>query len=218
MSQKQQEKILNYGIIGAVLLRGIFIVVGAVAIQEFQQVLLFFAAILFYSGSKILLSSDTDDDKEEDLSNNAVIKFSKLLFKTTDEFDGDKFFTKKNGVTLATPLFLCLICIELSDIVFAFDSVPAIFGVTTNPIIVYSSNIFAIAGLRSLFGVLSKAVSELVYLEKAVGIVLTVIGSKMTAEVFGYELLSPLQSLFVVICILGSGIGLSLYNRPNSDD
>jgi predicted tellurium resistance membrane protein TerC len=115
-----------------------------------------------------------------------------------------------DGIKLATPLFLCLVCVELSDVVFAFDSVPAVFGVTQNPFVVYTSNIFAIAGLRSLFGVLSKAIADLKYLEKAVGVVLAVIAAKLGFEVVDIELLSPLQSLVVVIGILGAGVALSL--------
>ena len=110
---------------------------------------------------------------------------------------------------LATPLFLCLVCIELSDIVFAFDSVPAIFGVTEDPFIVYTSNMFSIGSLRALYGILSTAVQEIEYLEKAVGLVLAVIAVKLAASTFDIELLSPLQSLIIVISLLGGGIGLS---------
>jgi predicted tellurium resistance membrane protein TerC len=117
---------------------------------------------------------------------------------------------------MATPLFLCLICIELSDIVFAFDSVPAIFGVTSDPFIVYSSNLFAICSLRSLFGVLSAAIEQLKYLEKAVGIILAVIATKLTASTFDIEILDPLQSLLVVVSLLGAGIGLSVIDNDRN--
>jgi len=101
--------------------------------QTNNQVLLLFAAVLFASSYKILFDGSDDDEKEEDLSNNAVVKLSKSLLKTTDQFVGDQFFTTVNGAKAATPLLLCLICVELSDVVFAFDSVPAIFGVTRCP-------------------------------------------------------------------------------------
>jgi TerC family integral membrane protein len=152
------------------------------------------------------------------MSENPIVKFAKKYFRTTDKFDGANFFTVVDGVKYATPLLLCLVCIELSDIVFAFDSVPAVFGVTQDPFIVYTSNIFAIAGLRSLFVVLSTAISKLEYLEKAVGIVLGVIAAKLTGETFGVEILTPLQSLLVVLTILGGGVGYSLYKAKEEEE
>ena len=211
--REAQEKVLGYGIWGAVILRGLFIGVGSVALEQFHQVLLLFALVLGFSSYKILFAGEDEDD-DEDLESNAVVKFAKLFLKTTDSFDGDKFFTTtKEGLKLATPLLLCLVCVELSDVVFAFDSVPAVFGVTKNPFIVYTSNIFAIAGLRSLYSVLSQAVADLKYLEKAVGFVLAVIAVKLGAETFDVELLTPLQSLAVVLGILGSGVYLSLESK-----
>ena len=126
-----------------------------------------------------------------------------------------RFFTILNGVKVATPLFLCLVCIELSDIVFAFDSVPAIFGVTQDPLIVYSSNIFSIASLRSLYGILSTAVKEIKYLEKAVGLILAIISIKLGASTFDIELLTPLQSLVLVVSLLGGGVLLSAIEANN---
>eukprot|EP01038_Epipyxis_sp_PR26KG_P013196 gene13196-17683_t len=210
---RNQTKILSYGIWGAIILRGLFIGIGAVALKQFHQVLLIFAAILFYSSFQIVLGSE--EEEEEDFSNNKIILFAKKYLKSTDIFDGDRFWTTINGIKYATPMLLCLICVEFSDVVFAFDSIPAVFGVTEDPFIVFTSNIFAIGGLRSLYGVLSKAVSELKYLEKAVGIVLGVIATKITAEVFGFDLLSPFQSLIVVIGILSTGIIASLINKDN---
>lgn len=208
-----QPKVLNYGIIGAVILRGLFIGVGSLALQQFHQVLFVFAIILFASSYKIIFSNEGDEE-EDNPENNAIIQFSKKFFKTTDKFDEDRFFTVEK---LATPLFLCLVCIEISDIVFAFDSVPAIFGVTENPFIVYTSNIFAISGLRSLYGVLSTAVSQLQYLEKAVGFVLGFIALKLATETFNYEIVNPVQSLFIVLGILGSGIFLSIRENKKNE-
>lgn len=209
VSGKNQEKILTYGLWGAIVLRAIFISLGAIVLTNFHQVLLFFAAILLVSSYKILFGGDGGDD-DEDISENAIVKFANRFLKTSDKLDGDKFFIEEHGVKLATPLFLCLICVEFSDIVFAMDSVPAVFGVTSDPLIVFSSNIFAIASLRSVFGILSKAIADLVYLEKAVGVVLGFIAVKMAAETFGYELISPLQSLIVVVVLIVSGIVASL--------
>ena len=217
VSRDRQDRVLSFGIWGAIILRGLFVAVGAATLQQFSQVLLLFAAVLAVSSYKILFAGDDDDD--EDISENAIVKLSRKYLKTTDQFDGDRFFSMVDGVNYATPLFLCLICVELSDVVFAFDSVPAVFGVTQDPLIVYTSNIFAIAGLRSLFGVLSKAISQLEYLEKAVGIVLGVIAAKLAGEAFDIELLNPLQSLVVVLSILGTGVGLSLQaNSKNSEE
>ncbi len=206
-----QEKVLGYGLWGAVILRGLFIGIGSVALSKFHQIMIVFALVLYYSSYKILFADEGDE--EEDLENNAVINFAKKYIKTTNKSDGDNFFTVIDGVKFATPLLLCLVCVELSDIVFAFDSVPAIFGVTQDPFIVFTSNIFAIAGLRSLFSVLSNAVTQLEYLEKAVGLILAVIAVKLTGETFNIELLTPLQSLAVVLSLLGGGIGLSLMNK-----
>jgi len=197
VTKDKQDRVLSYGITGAILLRGIFVAAGAATLQQFHQVLLVFAAILAFSSFKVLFAGD--DDEDEDISENAVVKFAKNFLKTTDQFDGEKFFTMIDGIKYATPLFLCLVCVELSDVVFAFDSVPAVFGVTQDPFIVYTSNIFAIAGLRSLFGVLSNAISQLQYLEKAVGVILGIIAAKLAGETFDIEILTPIQSLIVVV-------------------
>lgn len=205
-----QNRVLNYGIIGAVLMRAIMIGAGAVAIQKFHAILLGFAGILLYSSGQVLLGGDEDD--EEDLSDNAIIKLANNFINSTPEFDGNRFFTVRDGVRLATPMLLCTVAVELSDVVFAVDSIPAVFGVTENPLVVFSSNMFAILGLRSLYTILSKAAEELEYLEKAVAIILAFIGSKMIAEYFG--VLVPTEtSLAVVFTLLGGGIGLSLYEQ-----
>ena len=204
-----REKVLGYGIWGAVILRGLFVGAGAAALQQSNQIYLLFAGVLAFSSFKILFASG-EEDEEENLDNNAIVNLTKSVFRTSSNFNGDNFFIKEDGVNMVTPLLLCLVCVELSDVVFAFDSVPAVFGVTNNPFIVFTSNMFAIAGLRSLFGVLSQAVADLEYLEKAVGLVLAVISAKLGAESFDYELLNPLQSLVVVLTILGAGIGASL--------
>eukprot|EP00980_Cylindrotheca_fusiformis_P007299 scaffold1525_cov142-Cylindrotheca_fusiformis.AAC.99 len=207
---KYQNRVLNYGIIGAVIMRAIMIGAGAVAIQKFHVVLLGFAGILLYSSGQVLLGDDSGE--EEDLSDNLVVQAANRLIKSTSKFDGDRFFTVQNGIKLATPMFICTVAVELSDVVFAVDSIPAVFGVTENPLVVFSSNMFAILGLRSLFIVLSKAAEELEYLETAVAIILGFIGSKMIAEYFG--LLIPTEiSLGVVITLLACGVGLSLLKQ-----
>ena len=153
------------------------VVIGVAAVQRFRWIILVFAAILLLSSVKLLL----DDDSPEDLSNNTVMRISKWAVGAVDEYDGDRFFTTigvesgdsaRVGRRVATPLLLCLVCIELSDFVFAVDSIPAVIGVTTDGFIVYSSNIFAIMGLRSLYTLVAHAVNDLPYLKPAVALVL----------------------------------------------
>ena len=123
-----QNRILNWGIIGAIFMRAIMIGAGAVAIQQYHAVLLGFAGILIYSSAKVLIGDD--EEEEQDLSENPIVQFSNKLIKSTSEFDGDRFFTEIDGLQVATPMLLCTVAIELSDVVFAVDSIPAVFGVT----------------------------------------------------------------------------------------
>ena len=123
-----QNRILNWGIIGSIVMRATMIGLGSVALTEFREVLLVFAAILIFSSYKVVVGDDGDE--EEDLSNNVIVKFANNLFSSTDKFDGDRFFTQIDGVRMATPMLLCMVAVEISDVVFAVDSIPAIFGVT----------------------------------------------------------------------------------------
>lgn len=189
---------------------------GAVALTQFHAVLLVFAAVLIYSSANVLLGSG-DDEEEEDMSENSIVQFSQKLFDTTDKFDGNKFFTLEDGIRKATPLFICMVAVEISDVVFAVDSIPAVFGVTENPLVVFSSNMFAIMGLRSLYTILSKAASDLEYLEPAVAVVLGFIGTKMVAEFFGIYIPTEF-SLGVVATCLSSGIGFSIWSKNKKVD
>lgn len=207
-----QNRVLNWGIFGAIFMRAIMIGAGAVAIQQFHAVLLVFASILIFSSGKVLIGGD--DDEEEDFSQNMVVKFSSKFINSTGKFDGDRFFTVVDGIRLATPMFLCMVAVELSDVIFAVDSIPAVFGVTENPLVVFSSNMFAIMGLRSLYTILSKAASELEYLEPAVAIVLGFIGTKMVAEYFGVIVPTEL-SLAVVATLLSGGVIASLVDKKD---
>lgn len=148
---------------------------------------------------------------------NPVVLLSRSLFPSTHEYDGDRFFTidPVDGMKKATPLFVCMVAVELSDVVFAVDSIPAVFGVTNNPLVVFSSNMFAILGLRSLFPVLSKAATEMKYLEPAVAVILAFIGGKMIAEYFGYAIATE-KALVVILSLLGLGIGASLLDREQA--
>jgi len=211
-----QDRVLSYGIYGSVVMRAGMIGLGAVALERFHAILLVFAGILIYSSVTVLIGliSEGEED-EEDMEENMIVKFSKSLFSATDKFDGNKFFTLEDGIKKVTPLFLCLVAVEISDVVFAVDSVPAVFGVTENALIVFTSNMFAILGLRSLYTILSKAAKDLEYLEPAVAVVLGFIGSKMVAEYFG-TIISTEFSLGVVATCLCAGVGLSVWKK-NSD-
>mmetsp|Transcript_19812 Transcript_19812/g.50405 ORF Transcript_19812/g.50405 Transcript_19812/m.50405 type:complete len:367 (-) Transcript_19812:329-1429(-) len=212
-----QRKVLSYGIWAAAVFRLIMISLGVEAVQHFKPVLLVFAGILLLSSGTILAESFSSSEKEEaDLSDNAVVKLCKSLFRMTDEMDGDNFFTlAADGAKVATPLFVALVCIEVSDVVFAVDSVPAVLGVTSDSLIAFTSNMFAIFGLRALYRVLATLVSDFEYLQPAVALVLGFVGSKMVAEYVGYEI-SIQNSLAAIVFILASGVGLSIALPPET--
>ena len=147
-----------------------------------------------------------------DMADNPVMKIARKLVDATDTYDGDKFFTTIQGVRKATPMLVVLICIELSDVVFAIDSIPAVVGITQDPFIVYTSNAFALLALRSLYVLLSKSVQHLHYLRHAVALILGFVGLKMGAEYFHVEIPTTV-SLGVIAALLGGGIGLSLLER-----
>jgi len=191
--------------------------VGSVALMEFHGILLVFASILIYSSANVLLLGDDEDDEEEDMSQNTIVQFSKGLIDASENFDGDRFFTFEEGIKKATPLFLCMVAVEISDVVFAVDSIPAVFGVTENPLIVFTSNMFAIMGLRSLYTILSKAASDLEYLEPAVAVVLGFIGVKLVAEYFGFNIPTEI-SLGVVATCLSGGVGLSVFTKRQKEN
>lgn len=211
----RQKIVLNYGIFGALIMRAVMIVAGVELIENFKPILLVFAGILIFSSYKLI--SQGDSDEEEDMADNAVVKFCSKLFDVSDDYDGDNFFTVQNGVKMATPLLLVLAVVEISDVVFAVDSIPAVFGVTKDPFIVYTSNLFAILSLRQLYTLISTAVGELKYLQTAVALVLGFIGSKMVVEYTGVEIPTEL-SLAVVVTLLSGGVAASLYLPDDSKD
>lgn len=201
-----QEKVLLWGILGAMVLRGIMIVLGKALVHRFEWVGVCFAALLLYSAFKLLME---DEEEDECLDNNRVVRFSKRVLPVADRYMGDRFFIVENGHVLASPLMVVLVAIELSDVVFALDSVPAVLGISNDTFVIYSSNILAIMGLRSLFFVLSDAIGNLRFLRQALAIVLGFIGAKMICAWAGYDL-SVGFSLAFVACTLGAGIALSV--------
>lgn len=209
-----QHRVLFWGILGAILMRGVMITVGAALVHEFEWVLYVFAGFLVITGVKMLFSTD----KPADVGDNFLLKFMRSHFRTTDKLHGHDFFVKlpsrKHGrkVWWMTPLFVCLVMIEFADVIFAVDSVPAIFMITTDPFIVYTSNIFAIMGLRSLYFVLASIIKRFHYLKYALSIVLIFIGSKsFIAYLLGWEKFPIALSLGLTFAILGSGVGYSLW-------
>lgn len=206
-----QHRVLLYGVFGAIVLRMIMIFIGAVLVSKFEAVLYLFGAFLLYTGIKMIRSGG--EDEHEDLSQNKMLNWVKGHIPVSHQFDGEKFFTVENGKRIATPMLLVLIMIEMSDVIFAVDSIPAIFAVTTDPFIVLTSNIFAILGLRAMYFLLADIADRFVFLKFGLAFVLSFIGIKMLIMYFNVHI--PVGvSLAVVFGALGVSILISLmYNR-----
>lgn len=171
-----QRRVLLYGVLGAIILRTIFIFAGAWLIQEFSWILYLFGAFLVYTGIKFLKGGHNDD---ADIENMKLLKWLRGHMRITPTLHAGKFFVRKNGLLWATPLFVVLILVEFSDVIFAVDSIPAIFAVTTDPFIVLSANLLAILGLRAMFFLLAGAAAKMHYLPYGLGVIMTFIGIKM---------------------------------------
>lgn len=205
-----QNRVLAYGIAGAVVFRLSLILLGTATLQRFEVVNLLLAAILLYSSIKLFGA----EEEEEDLSDNFIVKTCQKFIPVTASYDENRFFTMEDGVWKATPLLLTVAVIELSDIAFAVDSIPAVFGVTRDPFIVFTSNFFAILGLRSLYTLISESMAELEYLQPAIAVVLGFIGFKMTLDYFGYHVGTEI-SLGFVATSLTTGVLLSLMKKSD---
>ncbi len=175
IDERHQHKVLFYGVLGAVVMRAFFILVGAQLLQMFHWILYVFGLILVVTAIKFL--KNTDDNK--DVSENFAVKLFKKFVPTTHKFEGEKFFILENGVKKATPLVLALIVIEITDLVFAVDSIPAVFSVTQDAFVAFASNILAILGLRALYFVIADMVTKLRYLKPGLAAILGFIGTKM---------------------------------------
>jgi tellurite resistance protein TerC len=199
-----QHKVLLWGVLGALVMRLIFILVGVSLLQRFEFFIYIFGAILIYSGIGLLRGNEPDVDPEK----NIVLKFFRRHFPVTVNFDGANFFTRRNGKLLATPLFLTLLVIETTDLIFAVDSIPAILAISRDAFIVYTSNVFAILGLRSLYFALEHFFSMFRFLHYGLALVLSLVGLKMLVSHF-YE--APLGiTLGVVLGILAMAVVASL--------
>ena len=194
-----QRKLLLYGVLGAIVLRTIFIFIGAWFVQEFSWILYIFGAFLVYTGFKFLRGQHEEDSNIEDM---AILKWLRKHMRITPQLQGDKFFVRPNGLLWATPLFLVLILVEASDVIFAVDSIPAIFAVTTDPFIVLTANLMAILGLRAMFFLLSGAASKMHYLPYGLGIILVFIGFKMLMlDVFHMPIWISLSFIVIVLTV-----------------
>jgi tellurite resistance protein TerC len=194
--KEYEHKILFWGILGAIVFRLLFIGIGAALISRFEWILYFFGAFLVYTAIKLAVKKETEINPEH----NPVLKVARKFFPVTNTLDGSKFFTRQNGKRFATPLFLVLIMIESTDIVFAFDSIPAIFGITKDVFIVFTSNIFAILGLRSLYFLIAGLMVKFRYLQTGLSFVLGFIGIKML--IVDYIKIETHYSLIIIFGIL----------------
>jgi tellurite resistance protein TerC len=207
-----QHRLLFWGILGALFMRGAMIALGVELIQRFDWVLYVFGAFLVFTGIKMLFSRKETVQPEKNL----VLRLAQKLFPVSQNFDGQSFFTRSNGRFTLTPLLLALLLVETTDLIFATDSIPAVFSVTRHAFIVFTSNIFAIIGLRSMYFLLAGALGDFRYLKIGLSIVLTFVGAKMLAEPHGppshwFQIEIPTSvSLLVVAAILLISIALSI--------
>lgn len=205
---EQQRRVLNYGIIGVVILRGVLILLGTALMREFHWIMYLFGVVLVVSGYQMTFGKE----KKYEPQNNIVLKWFRKAMPVLEDHRNGEFFVRKNTVLYATPLFVVLLIIETTDVVFAVDSIPAIFAITTDPLIVFGSNIMAVLGLRSMYFVLEKSQRKFSYVKYGVGIVLAFVGVKMLLmDVYKINII---VSLFIVAGVLASSVLLSYFINP----
>jgi tellurite resistance protein TerC len=210
VDEKIQHRILEWGILGALVMRGVMIAAGAGLIERFSWVLYVFGAFLVYAGLHMLFAKKAEMHPEE----NRISKFARRYLRVTKEYSGSRFFVRDGGKLFATPLFIVLLIVEITDITLAVDSIPAIFGITRDPFIVYTSNVFAILGLRAMYFLLAGVLGRLRYLTAGLSFVLAFIGAKMIVEPWVH--ISVEISLAVVGGILLVALAASLLVKPKS--
>ena len=210
VEERVQHRVLAWGILGALVMRGIMIAAGSVLISRFHWILPAFGVFLILAGLHMLLRRK----KEVHYERNPIFRFASKHLQVTKKYDGESFFVRENGKLLATPLFLVLLIVEISDVTFAVDSIPAIFGITRDPFIVYTSNVFAILGLRALYFLLANVLDYFRYLTVGLALVLTFIGIKMVVE--PWWRMSTIVSLLAVGGILLITVLLSLWAGPKA--
>jgi tellurite resistance protein TerC len=207
-----QHRVLFWGILGALLMRGTLIAIGAALLHEFHWIIYIFGAFLIFTGIRMAWSQEEQVEPDK----NPVVKFFRKFMPVTENFEKDKFFVRHAGKLMATPLFLILLVVESTDLVFAVDSIPAIFAVTDHPFIVYTSNVFAILGLRALYFLLADVMDKFQYLKYGLAAVLTFVGIKMV--IVDFYKIPIVVSLGVVAGILAISILASLWKARTAPD
>ncbi len=200
---QHQHKVLFWGIVGALVMRGLFILAGVGLIHRFHWIIYIFGVLLIYSGWKLLREKDTTVDPDK----NPVLRWFRRVVPVTEEYEGGSFFVNRGGL-YATPLFLVLLVVETTDVLFAVDSIPAILAITLNAFIVYTSNVFAILGLRSMYFALAGMMEAFEYLSYGLAVVLMMIGAKMLLS--GYYTVPTWWALAAVLTVLAVSVGASL--------
>jgi tellurite resistance protein TerC len=219
--RKYQHRVLFWGILGVIVLRGIMIGLGATLVAEYSWILYIFAVFLIFTGIRMMFQGD----EPMDIANNPLLRWMRGHIRIADEIHGHDFFVKKPDpvtgkvVRFATPLFLALVLVEFADVIFAVDSVPAVFAITDDPFIVYTSNIFAILGLRALYFALAAIIHRFHYLKYALSVLLIFIGSKIfIADLMGWEKFPAGWSLAITFLILAAGVFYSLWKTQGDGD
>ena len=215
VDSKYYHKVLFWGILGAIIMRFLFIFLSAALIQRFSWILWIFGGILIVSGIKMFL--DRNKKEVKSMRKHPVVRFASKIMPATRSFYDGKFFVRIRGKRFITPLFLVLLIIEFSDVIFAVDSIPAIFSVTLDPYIVFFSNIFAILGLRSLFFVLNNIMDKFTYLTTGLSVLLVFIGVKMLLHGIFHIEIGTSASLLIIVCILAVSIAASLLFPPRRE-
>lgn len=204
-----QPRLLKWGILGAVLMRGLFVALGAAVLHHVHATIYVFGLFLVYTGIKMAVH----DSVEVHPDRNLMVRLCRRLFPVAGAYDGARFFTRVDGRRAATPLFVALVAVESTDVLFAVDSIPAIFAITTDPFIVFTSNIFAVLGLRALYFLLAGALDRFGYLKYGISAVLVFVGAKMLAGAFDLDV--PIEaSLAVVVALLAGSIAPSVLRPP----
>lgn len=201
-----QHRVLFWGILGALVMRAAMILTGAAILDSFHWVIYIFGAFLIFTGIKMLLTIN----QEPDMEGNRLVRLIRRNFRVTEGYEGNKFFVRRNGLLFLTPLMVVLILVEVSDVVFALDSIPAIFAITTDPFIVYTSNVFAILGLRALYFALAGIIHRFHYLKYGLSLVLMVVGAKMLINAAFGKIIPTEAALLVTALLIGGSMLVSV--------
>ncbi len=211
--KSSQRRILFWGILGALVMRAVLIFAGAQAIAHFHWLLYVFGFVLIASGIKMLATIN----QEPDMANNRIATFMRRHFRITEDFEGERFWVKRDGLLFMTPMFMVLVIVEISDLIFAIDSIPAILAISTDTFIVYSSNVFAILGLRALYFALAGVIHRFHYLKYGLSFVLVLVGCKMTVNTwFEQKIISTELALAITALLIGGSMFYSMYRTATA--